>query len=86
MSYRWNNTVSTEHAPARRAVAVTPNDSTDLAQPCKALWVGVLGDVSVDTAEGDEAVVFQGVQGILPVACRRVRVTGTTATAIVALF
>lgn len=73
--------------PSTLAVAVTPSDSTSFTQgPCRALYVGVAGNVSV--LSGGAAVVFVGVQAgsILPVETARVNSTATTATNIVALF
>jgi hypothetical protein len=70
---------------ATEAVAVTPDDSNDLAKDARALWVGVLGDISVDMLESGESIVFKGVQGLLQFAVKRVNSTGTTATEIVAL-
>jgi hypothetical protein len=72
--------------PARRAFAVTPSDSNDLTLPARALYVGGAGAVSLVTTGGD-TVTLTGLQAgsFVPVACTRVRVTGTTATSIVAL-
>lgn len=70
---------------ATDAKAVTPSDTTRITPVAVALWVGVEGDVSVETAKGT-TVLFKGVQGLLSVQCTRVRSTGTTATDIVALF
>lgn len=75
--------------PANEARAVTPHNTNDLPDGCRALYVGGAGDISLITAFGDgTAVVFVGVPAgtILPVRCRRVRATGTTATNLVALF
>ncbi len=73
-------------APAERAVAVTPSDTTVLN--CRAIYVGNGGDVAVTPLKGTDAVVFEGVQtgSILPVSARSIMSTGTTATAIVALY
>ena len=68
------------------AAAVTPNDSTDLAnQGC--IYVGGTGDVSVITA-GGQTVTFSGVPAgsFLPMQVKRVRSTGTTATLILVLY
>lgn len=70
---------------ATEAVAVTPSDSVDLTKDARALWVGVLGDVSLEVLESGSTIVFKGVQGLLPVACTRVNSASTTATDIVAL-
>jgi hypothetical protein len=73
--------------PSTLAVAVTPSDTVGFIQgPCRALYVGVAGNVSVLSGGAD--VVFVGVQAgsILPVETARVNSTATTATNIVALF
>lgn len=73
-------------SPARNAVTVTPSDTVDLINVSKALYVGVTGDVTVNTLGGGTAT-FKAVPAgmILPVRCTRVLSTGTTATSIVAL-
>ena len=70
---------------AGRALAVTPNDSTDLAFTGRALWVGVGGNISVILDEDTAAVTFVAVPSgtLLPVRVRRVRSTGTTASSLV---
>lgn len=75
-------------AQARSAVAVTPNDTTDLAIYAKALWIGADGTISVIPIENaDNApVTFTVSQGVFPVQVRRVLATGTTSTGIVALY
>ena len=72
--------------PARHAFAVTPSDSADLGSWALALYVGVAGDVKLDTW-GGETVTFANVPvGILPVRARRVYATGTTASGIIGLY
>ncbi len=72
--------------PASKAVVVVESDTVDFIDgECRALWVGVSGQVTavVDGA----AVAFVGVQGLLPIACTRVNDTGTDASlSIVALY
>lgn len=76
--------MSVASGPAKRAVAVTPSNSTSFAE-CRALYVGVSGDVTA--VVNGTAVLFTAVPvGILPVYCTRVNSTGTTATDIVALY
>lgn len=74
--------------PAAKAVAVTPNDATDLANEADYLYVGGAGDLSVDlagNADADNPVLFSNFTGnIFPYRVKRVRATGTTATSIVA--
>ena len=74
-------------APARDAVAVTPDDANDLPYLPRAVFVGQGGDVSVRLA-GGATVVFQNVQGgsVLPLRAAGINATGTTAAAIVALW
>lgn len=68
------------------AAAVTPNDGADLSiGQALGLYIGVTGDVALDTPNSSN-VVFKAVPvGVLNVAATRVRATGTTATNIVAL-
>ena len=66
---------------AKSIVAITPNDSTDLAFVSKALLCTVAGNVSLIAQEDTAAVTIPVVAGqILPVRVKRVRSTGTTAT------
>lgn len=79
----------TPAAPARRAEAVTPNDTTDLTAYAKALYVGQAGDVKLLPVAADDAApvtLKNHPVGYLPVQTRRVLATGTTAAHIVALF
>lgn len=74
-------------SPARRAESVTPSDTVDLNAVAKSLYVGGPGDVRVLPAGGGTAVTLSAHPiGYLPVQVSRVLATGTTATAIVALF
>lgn len=75
--------------PAQGAVAVTPSDGTDLAPTgCRALFIGTGGNISIDTQQGDTAVIHKNVASgsILQIGAKRVRATGTTATDIVAWY
>ena len=75
-------------APAVDAQVVTTSNSVDLPQgTCLALYVGNSGDVTLVTAAGT-VVTFVGVLAgsILPIMARRVNLTNTSATAILALY
>lgn len=79
-------------APYTRAVSVTPNDSTDLAEVTRALNVhkgtgGTTTDIAVIMA-GDSAAVTMAfaVGTVIPIRVRRVLSTGTDATRVVALY
>jgi hypothetical protein len=74
--------------PALNAAAVTPDDNNDLPVFCRGLYVGAGGNIALDTQGGQAQVLFTAVpQGmILPVAAKRVRAAGTTASSLVALW
>lgn len=79
---------TTDHpGPATDAEPVTPSDTTTLGQLARGLYVGATGNVSVLLRDGS-SVTFVGVQGgtTLPIRCRRVNATGTTASSILALY
>lgn len=70
-------------------VAVTPHDSTDIRNGnlTRGLYVGGAGNL-VAVNNNETAVTFTGVLAgtVLPIQCKRVNSTSTTATNIVALF
>jgi len=72
------------------AYAVTPADGSNISGAAERgflIYVGVAGDISVDTIGGQTAVVFKNMAAgtILPVRVVRVRSTSTTATNLVAI-
>lgn len=76
-------------------VAVTPSDSTDLAELAYGLWIGVGGTLKVDCAEGLASggatagrTTFATTvpAGWFPFKVIRVYATGTAATGIVAAY
>jgi hypothetical protein len=88
METRTSDNTSVAYSdPARHAVAVTPDDSNDLANNARALWIGGAGNVALDFVGSGTNVVIVGVPAgtLLPFEIKRVRSTGTTATNIVAL-
>ncbi len=70
-------------SPARKLVAITPNDGADIAANCKALWVvtgGTLAVVAVDDTSNTGVALGTLTAGtVVPVRVRRVPATGTTA-------
>lgn len=72
--------------PAFRTEDVTPSDTTVLTG-CRALYIGVAGDVAV-MARGDTtpSTFVAHPAGYMFVQAKQVLATGTTATNIVALF
>lgn len=81
-------TSNKEVSSAYNFVAVTPSNTVDLPSPCRALYVGVGGDVAVVPLDGSAAVVFKNASNgqFLPIQARRVNSTDTDATNIVALY
>jgi len=73
-------------SPAYNAATITPADS-DLSTDLRAFYVGSAGDVAIETTGGD-SVTFSNVPtgAIIPVRCRQLKSTGTTATSIVGLY
>ncbi|WP_026782964.1 spike base protein, RCAP_Rcc01079 family [Pleomorphomonas koreensis] len=72
-------------SPAAQAAAVTPSDSTDLANASRALYVGTAGNLTIVTV-GGSTVTLIGASGWMPVRVARVLATGTTASDIVAVW
>lgn len=84
-----NNLPSDRTAPARYARAVTTHNTNTLPDgPCRALFIGTGGDVSLVAAADDQVVLFKNLPdgSTLDVAAKVVRTTGTTAADIVALY
>lgn len=69
-------------ASATRAVVVSPGQDIT---PCRALWVGVQGDLAVTMAGNDSPVTFANAIGIMPICVKRIE-PATTAGAIIALY
>ena len=68
---------------ARKQLAITPNDSTDLVDVPKALWVGVGGTLTTIAVDDTASVQRTVPQGYVLLRVRRVLATGTTASGIV---
>jgi hypothetical protein len=67
------------------AYAVTPNDSTDLTQPCRSVTLNAGGTLSfVSSVDGATYTTGALPAGSYPVLASRIRSTGTTATGITA--
>ncbi len=71
---------------AKTASAVTKSDSTIVN--CRALYVGGAGDVAIVAIDDTAAVTLSSVPAgtLLPIACKKIMSTNTTATNMVALF
>ena len=86
MPDRFQNSSPSLSGPAAHGFAVTPNDSTTLAETTRALYVGSAGAIAVLMASG-ASVTFAGVPAgtMLPVRVSKVMATGTSATDIIGL-
>lgn len=75
-------------APYTKAVAVTPNDSTELANVTRAIYIGGAGNVNCQFADDSSTVTLTGllVGVVYRHRLRLIRSTSTTATNIVALY
>ena len=69
-------------AAATRATTVSPGQDIT---PCRALWVGVQGNLVVTMAGNDSPVTFANAIGIMPICVKRIE-PATTAGAIIALY
>lgn len=70
---------------------ITPHNTNSLARPTQGIYVGGAGNVtiiSLDDASASSPITFVAppVGSILPVKTKRIMLTGTTATNLVALF
>ena len=78
-------------APALNGEEVSPDDGTDLTFVSRAIWVGGAGNLEVvmvgDKGAAGATLSITGIPAgtLLPLAVTRIKATGTTATAIVAL-
>lgn len=86
MPDRFSRNLPSLISPATAAFAVTPNDTLDLPEVTRAVYIGASGVLAVRMSSG-ETVTFPGVLGgsTLPLRIDRVLATGTTATGIVGL-
>jgi len=74
--------------PALEAEVVTPHDTNNFTKLARAIYIGGAGNAVVVMENGDPITFYGLLAGtILPVRCKRVNSTGTTASMnIVALF
>lgn len=73
-------------APADGAFAVTPNNSTDLPQATRALYIGVSGNLAVTMLSGESVTLINVQAGtVLPLRLAKVMATDTTAQNIIGL-
>jgi len=74
-------------SPAVGAAATNNHDSNPLTNgTCRSLYVGVAGDIKATMANGDVVTFTNVAVGILPISCKQVWSTGTTASGLIALY
>lgn len=77
---------TTAASPPRKAIAVAQSDTVDLAEVPKSLWIGGAGDLAVILADMTTSVIYGVSVGPFDRAVKRVLVTGTTATKLLAEY
>jgi hypothetical protein len=81
----------TDHSP-QGSISVTPSDTVNLTFPSginrtRGIYVGGAGNISVIMADGTTALLTALSVGVVhDLSIKRVNATGTTATAILALY
>ena len=86
MQDRFETTTNGLDSPATHGFAITPNDGTDLPEITRALYLGGPGAIGVVLLSGAELVLTGIAAGtLLPLRTKRVKASGTTASAIVGL-
>lgn len=88
MADAFSATADAVNAPARRAVAVVPHDTAELADIPKALYVGTAGNITMRGVDGSSDQLWKNVPAgaLIPFRARFVRATGTTAADLLALY
>lgn len=74
-------------SPAKDAFAISGNDSTDLANSTRSIYVGGSGNIKLTTIDGSTVTFNGAIAGsILPIRAKRIFSTGTTATNLIGLL
>ncbi len=86
MNDRYKNTSTGLIGPALDAFAISPDDTTDILEVTRAIYVGGSGDITLVTRGGTQ-ITFANVPAgmLMPIRASRVLTTGTSATDIVGL-
>lgn len=74
-------------SPGEHAAAITPDDSNDMANTTRGIYVGGSGDLKVDMFGGETVTFTNLLAGVIhPIRAVRVYATGTTATTILGVW
>lgn len=86
MTDRFENRAQSLQAPASDGFEIVPNDSLDLVENSRAIYVGTGGAVSLVMASGSAVVLKNVAAGsLLPLRVKSIKATGTSAADIVGL-
>lgn len=86
MPDRFENRAQSLEAPASHGFDVTPNDSADLVEISRAIYVGTGGAISLVLSSGAALNLANVANGsILPLRVKAIKATGTSASDIVGL-
>ena len=73
--------------PAANVASITPNDGANLPTPCRFLYVGTAGNLTVDlVTTGTDVTFTTAQQGYHALQAKKVWATGTTATGLLCLY
>jgi len=76
--------------PARKLVNIVPNDSADLTNPVRGIYIGSGGDlnmVAIDDIDGATQTLTAVPQGVIfPAFAKRVTSTGTVASNLIGIL
>lgn len=78
--------MATDTSPIRAGQSVNPSDTVDLPEAVRALYIGVAGDLVIETIDGSE-LTFVGVTAgsVYPFKAKKVK-AATSAASIVAIW
>lgn len=91
MADRFGSYGDTVSSPATRVTSIVPNDTNDLTDIPKGIYVGTGGDIAMiglNAPAEATGVVWKNVPAgsLIPFRARRVLATGTTASNMLALY
>ena len=73
--------------PGERAFEIIPSNSTNLSHVTRGLFVGIIGDVHVVTAGGDDVTFIDMAAGVIhPLRIRQILVSGTNASELIGIY
>jgi len=87
MTDRYQNHTPGLESPASHAFSVTPDDSNDLTDTTRAIYVGLSGDLRLTLLSGATVTLRNVASGtVLPLRATRILQTETTAAHLVGLL